>query len=424
MKNRWKKFRKIPIFLVGGGLIGTILLVLVFCIPVAKMSAHVAESESAIQVENGTSSEIIEGYSSTFDGIFTDCLMLQNAIYENGYDSLKAAMGIYRQEEDTDQWLPADSLIGYLEGEHVEEVSYARYWHGYLVVLKPLLLFLNFQEIKMLNMLLLGALFCSICLELSQLKNKLYVWGFFTAVFIMIPLSIVLSMSQAICAYIMLAAMLFELKRWEWLCKKDRLLYFFLIVGMVTSYMDFLTYPVVTLGMPLVVYIILCQEKRNKEDGLKKWSHMRDVIQMCIVWGIGYAGMWAMKWLIGSAVLQESVLADAANTLQERTSGINGASRLVSFGEVFIKNIRQISGLPYKWCVIVLLAICLLKIIKNTKRRCNTDLLGAYILMAIIPLGWFAVTLNHSEEHAAFTFRILGITAFAFFSFLGQLAEN
>lgn len=39
------------------------------------------------------------------------------------------------------------------------EMTYPRYWHGYLVVLKPLLLFFNVSEIRLLNLLVQTALF-------------------------------------------------------------------------------------------------------------------------------------------------------------------------------------------------------------------------------------------------------------------------
>lgn len=51
-----------------------------------------------------------------------------------------------------------------------------------------------------------------------------------------------------------------------------------MLTGMLTSYVDFLTYPVVALAFPLIFYFILDQEN----SPLKNLWHM-----------IFYSGMWA-----------------------------------------------------------------------------------------------------------------------------------
>ena len=65
---------------------------------------------------------------------------------------------------------------------------------------------------------------------------------------------------------------------------------FFLIVGILTSYFDFLTYPVVTLGIPLCCYFLL------ESDRL--WNNIKRLTGFSVSWAIGYAGMCAAKWVI------------------------------------------------------------------------------------------------------------------------------
>lgn len=75
--------------------------------------------------------------------------------------------------------------------------------------------------------------------------------------------------------------------------------YVFLIIGMATSYVDFLTYPFVSLGIPLVIWLIL----DNEEKVIQKLGKM---VWNSGFWCAGYAGMWAGKWILGSILLPEA----------------------------------------------------------------------------------------------------------------------
>jgi len=433
MKKNWKNAGKLLFLLLTGIVTGFVLLVAAFALPVSGMERNIRRSADAIEQENGTSSELLSGYQATYDGVFTDCLMLQNAVYQGKYNVLQAAMGIYRSEENVVLWHPADSLIGYLEGNRATEVSYARYWHGYLVILKPLLMFLNFQEIKILNMMLLGAACLAVVAEMYRRKRHPYAWAFAASVFFMVPLSAALSLSQAICAYIALGAVLFVLKKEEWILQDIHELYYFLVIGMATSYLDFLTYPVVTLGFPLVM-ILMAKQESGKNDYRKKI--FQKTVTDCLCWGTGYVCMWASKWVISSIILGKNVLSDAAGTMAERTSSIPDTSRVMSFFRVVFENMKKISGLPYKWLAVILVFWIVYRflksrrtagVIRKTQAECvpeKKSVAAAYLFTAAIPFFWYALTINHSEEHAVFTFRILGVTAFSLLCLMLKLTET
>lgn len=397
---------------------GVLLLTAVFLLPTDRMQAHVAESADAIRSENGTTSELLYGYSGTFNGIFTDCLMLQNAVYHGNHTPLQAAMGAYRSETDLQQWHPADSLLAYLDGEQNTETSYARYWHGYLVILKPLLLFLNFEEIKQLNMIALIILFC-LCMEQFGKKGRLiYGWGLIVAVLLMMPVAQILSLSQSVCAYLSLGGMLFLLIREKWVLQEGHFIYVFLILGMLTAYLDFLTFPLITLGLPLTVLLILMPAEAEKG-----WAGCLKVAETAACWGFGYLGLWASKWGYASVILHTNVFGDAASTLQERTSAAGSGSRLASFVQVVSKNLHEISGLPFKWMTVITLLWLLYLLVKYRKTLQEVPTVPAFFLTAFLPFLWFAVTLNHSYEHAVFTFRILSITEFALVSMILKWLE-
>lgn len=60
-----------------------------------------------------------------------------------------------------------------------------------------------------------------------------------------------------------------------------------MIVGMITSYVDFLTAPLLTLGIPLV-YLMLLQFREYREESYKK--NLLTMLTASGLWGVGYLG--------------------------------------------------------------------------------------------------------------------------------------
>lgn len=147
------------IVLLAGVMLGFAALLLVHLLPCAPMREHIYWSMEMIEKEF-EDEVLIDGYPSTMTGNFTDCLMLEHAVYSSGQHSvLEQALLMYRSEShgtaaegEEDGWWPGHSLRDYLTGiPQPREVSYPRYWHGYLVFLKPLLLFTSFSTIRLLQ---------------------------------------------------------------------------------------------------------------------------------------------------------------------------------------------------------------------------------------------------------------------------------
>ena len=114
---------------------------------------------------------------------------------------------------------------------------------------------------------------------------------FCLAVMELFPMTIPCSMQFSSCFYISTFALIGLLWKYEKLEEKNAIPIYFCGIGMLTSYMDFLTYPVVTFGLPMIIVVVLAQE--GILEKLKK------IIVCGISWCVGYAGMWGGKWLIG-----------------------------------------------------------------------------------------------------------------------------
>ncbi len=399
-----KNILKTTLFFIFSLFAGLFLLFVVFLLPKQPMRNNLRYSKYAISQENGQSCEIIYGMPSTFDSLFTDCIMLLSAVNESGRSIPQQVAGIYRPELDPELWRPAQALLNYLESGQVDlEVSYSRYWHGYLVLLKPLLLLLSFEEIKLLNLLVQGILLLYILFRMRDRGLKALGLSFAAAYFLMFPVAMAFSLSMAICNYIMLAGMALLISRPNIPENDLHTLWYFMGLGIATAYFDFLTFPLITLGFPLVLALAL-RSDRDKD--------LMFVIRSCISWGASYVLFWGSKWLIGSLILKENVVSDAIQTIFFRTSSEGGNDRFSFYFQTLFKNLKMWNAIPYL-VFLVFLIILSIRGLLLAKKTASLKGLLPYLVVALLPFLWYAVILNHSYEHAAYTFRILTISVFA-----------
>lgn len=407
------------ILLILGAAVGLAALVLVFCLPVEPMREHVWQSLPMIEQEF-ESFTVIEGYPGTLSGNFTDCLMLEHAVYENDEHSLlNRVLYMYRGESsEGDGWAPGNSLMDYLEYiPQSREVEYARYWHGYLVFLKPLLMFTSFNSLRVLaavaQLMLVGVL----VMNYAKRGDNFLGFAFLASVPFLYFFSLYFSLSLSICFYLVVVILAAQQSLHEWLIKKDYYCEFFLIAGMATSYFDFLTYPLITLGFPLAVALY-------REDC--GWKKALGRLAGCSAqWCAGYLGLWACKWALTDLLAGGNVIPDALNTLRFRT-GVESDSLVFGFLHVLRLNMSVYLNRPFALLAVVIGIVLLRMSWKNRKvpvqkRQWREGIVIA--LIALFPFGWFLVTQNHSQQHWMFTCKILSVTVFAVLCAAGKVVK-
>jgi hypothetical protein len=400
----------LAVLLLVGICMGTVLLFAVFALPTFPMQEHVRQSMPILEAEF-EHSEVIQGYPASLVGGFTDCLMLEHAISNDfQYPLAERVLMMTRGEysEGTD-WAPGESLKAYLTGAVPKRmVTYARYWHGYLVILKPLLLFWNVGTIRIFAAMLqflMACAFLTLCCKrgepaigLSAMVALLFLYSF----------TVYFSLSLSICYYIAVAAMLIQGKSHEALEKNRRYDFFFLLVGMSTSYFDFLTYPLITLGMPLLLFLAWTQRK-----GKRVWSAIG---RYSLLWGIGYVGMWAGKWVITDIWLKEGVIGDALATLLTRTDTVENYTKITGFLVTLGKNLSPYANGPFLLLFGGSLLFMLGKWYRQGKSFAWKKVLSErlpFMAVALYPFIWFFVTQNHGEQHYMFTCKTFAITVLA-----------
>ncbi|MFT3982328.1 MAG: hypothetical protein QM697_00360 [Lachnospiraceae bacterium] len=398
-------------------IIGYLLLVLVYMIPSGSVLIGCANSIPIFQQE-GTYPIIISGYQNSQLDNYTDGAMFNNVIY-SGQESpfVKAAACFQYRFEDEN---PMESFLSYLwMEEDYSIITYSRYWHGFLVILKPLLIFMNYADVRVLNGLFQALLLAGIVWQLVKNRLERYILPMLLTVFYLVPMILAMSLQYSSVYNIALAATLFLLIFHEKIDVKDLYAEFFLVTGILTSYFDLLTYPLITLGFPLIFITIMKQRKKKTIKSLFLF-----IAGCSFSWGVGYVGMWMGKWIIAVLVLGIGTFSEVAAALQSRS--LNGAVKGgISLREVIQNNFKLLERPIYKMIPSMLLLYHAFQIIARRIRPKELAMRGLPFLFIIsMPFFWYLLTADHANVHSWFTYRTLSIAILGFFSMLTVMSEK
>lgn len=395
------------LYLLISAFVGFFLLIAVYLLPVEPMKAHIVESIE-IFFKESVYPQVISGFKSSQLDNETDAIMILDAIYESKEESAvqKAAQvpRIYFEGE----YSGCRTLVHNIwEGGNEPDgaVGYGRYWHGYLLLLKPLLMLFNYAEIRYLNMFLQFFLLGWVVALFVERGLKKYLLPFFAAIMILNPVVLPLSLQFSSIYYIFLTALIFILKKKEWLYeKKKRYGYLFLFIGIATAYFDFLTYPPAALVIPLIVVLIMAQW--NVKEAIKK------IFLYSFCWAAGYMGMWFLKWVICLLVTRENIFAEISGRLTTHMGNAGNMEDKVTSLQALGKNLGVFARSPYLVLGIALVVYIIIYALKYRNSRKNYYIIP-FLLTALIPILWIIVTKGHAKGVYWYASRGLSGTVFA-----------
>ena len=352
-----------------------VAIILVYCIPNSIISNNV---EQSLKILDGLGQN--SKYTGSHYDYSTDTTMVYTMLKGNGNP-------IY---------------------EAMYNLNYARYWHGYSVFLRPLFMVFDVGEVwfiisciffillttailllwKKLNIGVAVVFFVSIlCFYVSTISTSLQYSGVFNITLIFVICIIVLKDKASF----------------------DTISLTFMIVGMVTNFIDFLTVPLITLGIPLIIYILLC-DKNEKTSFLKI---LKIVVILSLVWLLGYSLTWVAKWCLGTLFTGDNVFKLALQGITERggvESGVNVLDRLraiyANLATLF-KNKIVFIGVGFASILLIVFAF----VFRVAKTKWKS--IGIFLVIGAMPYIWYFVLSNHSFVHNWFTYRTQFITLFS-----------
>jgi len=411
-----KRIRNVAVILSVSVVVGSLLLLLIYLLPVESARAHVADSlYQMLEIRNDPEGDVLRKRIVGLKENFTDSLMVQNALEKvEGKSAWDHAMYVYHHDLGNEStWRTEDSLAAFLrqgtEGMYLRE--YSRYWHGYLVYLKPLLMCMSWKHVEVFLVVFQAALLLAALILAWRRKRAFLGLGILCTFLFMKPLQIWFSLTLSDCWSIAMAAVIVLLLFYDRIEKKNWQEEVFLLTGILTAYIDFLTYPIVTLGVPLCVWLVMSM-------GAKEWRRqLCRTFWNCVCWAVGYVGMWGMKWVVAELTCHSGTLRNAAWAVIFRTSPLDGYSSFFSGVSRAVRDVMlKYDAVAYKvaFGLLVLLTLvavvwCLLK-----ARSASWGVtVGCLAVVALFPFGWLVFAQNHTAIHRDYTFRIFGVTVMA-----------
>ena len=283
--------------------------------------------------------------------------------------------------------------------------SYARYWHGYLVLLKPLLLLFSFGQLQYLNMCLQIGLLAALCFFLRARAHSAFIVPVVMTYLFLNPICTVLSIQFSAMTILMLAEclllMVFE-KRFE---DRQKLLTAFFLFGITAVYLDLLTFPLITVGIPALLWALT--HRPGGKDGIRVF------LACAALWCLGYAAMWASKWLLVYLITGEDMTKEVLEVAAYR-SGIIKEAGIFSYSDVLR---RQFDQCKLQGCVVA--SVLLAQLIMAKRPYANKAVtiapaqLAEIAIAAAMPFAWYFLLRNHSYVHYWFTYRELALTVFS-----------
>ena len=428
-------FKYILIFAI---LIGTylILLTVTSLIPSSWLQENVKESSETLESE-GEKVPFELGYKIECIFPFTDALMINTAYSVDSTEPLKSAilarknyipgqtkavygdsqynLGAnkkYINEKNGDLYQTKE-LYGLMHGEKIEDsYEYARYWHGYLTILRPLLTIFNYSGIRIvmfiLTMALILALIILMCKKVNVISGIIYLIGLLA---ICIPI-VTRSINEILIFIVAFISSIILLIRYN---KIKHIGIFFFIVGSVANFIDLLTAPLVTLGITAITYFLLLQKNENNIS-IKKY--ILEILKIGIAWCLGYGLTWVSKWVITQLLYNRPIITQAIKQVMFRSNipQYNGEALFGAF-DVITRNMQALSYIVIYAILGIISVYIVVTMIKNFKKEIdlkeNLKKCIPYAIIFFFPIIWYVVIKQHSYTHVFFTYRLLIISVIA-----------
>lgn len=377
-------------------------LTITSCIPKSMIEENIKESASFLKEYTGIKT-LIKGHSCSVLHYYADSVLLNIIYCINSNNPIESTLWCYFY-----QFIKLDlnnDFVSLVENDKQPNEEYLRYWHGSMVIIRPLLTVFNLEQIYILNTILLFSLAIALFIMIFKRSVKLSVIYIISMVMIAFPI-VPFCLEYTWTFYIMLITSIIALCIEK---KGDKSLnILFLLSGMITCFLDFLSTEIITLFVPLLLVLII-RKKENRLTSLK--NALLLIFKAGFLWSIGYVGMWVSKWILATVILNINVMDFVWDHLKLR---INEPSTIfipsMLYTGSLIKNLSTLFPLYLidKDLVSILvptmlgLVILLFTDWKNIKRKWFPILL---LIIALTPYLRYLILANHSFFHSFFTFR-------------------
>ena len=424
-----------------------LLLVISSSIPKYKIRENLLESAKYLENSEDLFHQIKQGDRRTEIHNYADATTL-NILYSiDGEDRIKEILisPFYSAKMDLSKTV-TELLIERINYERSADTMYDRYWHGMMVLLRPLLLVFTITQIRWIFLgLLLLVLLLLTWMLVKRKQRLLAVILWLAAIAVQLPVT-------AFCIEyfpIFLITFVFSVVMLKWETNRDVILKLCIVNGACVAFFDFLTTETVAFLIPLaVVYCIWDTEGKLKDI---KEELLYTMYAGCL-WMGAYISTYLLKWGLASiaygeerfsSALQQfagrqgnAVMSYAVDSMENGVIPVEAAETagghiLPQCLSALVLNIRLLLGLSGKISLeslalilvfaslVLTVAVCLFR-----KPGKITALPFLLFLLGALPMLRMMVLHNHSIEHCFFTYRALYGTIFCFTAGVNELVNG
>lgn len=393
-------------------------------LPQGETAEHLRMYAILLEHENRRPGIIFGDQTTAYDN-YTDGMMILTAMYpgrslrdvllaphERRAPRVSQAVAMQARDQHAAKFDVPSYWETRVSDKGVTEFLYPRYWHGYLVVLRPLLALFTPQQIYLLNMGLVFWLMAGSLLAISRRFGTRVAVAWAAGLLVLGPMALPRGICWMFDAFAALGL--------SWLMAACRGLpahpgRLFFLTGAVVAYMDFLTFPLLTFLLPATVWLM-----RSQETDAGKL--LRPILLAGFAWSCGYLGMWAGKWLVCAWFLPDfPVLRDILATTTVRLNGQD--LEAVPSGPLALRaNWEMLRGLmPFVLCAGLW---SVLQFFGESRSRWDRAHVLCLVFLALLPFCWHAVVFNHSCLHPWFAAKLMAGTVFPLLAALADRKQG
>lgn len=406
--------RKAIVLLVASIVVGILLMWIAYMVPAKAIAKNMPSTAETMEAEGITPNFPSWCFSPLNN--WTDSIMLLNASYSPCLTPLKESMYVSRFQCNSSY--PNESLVNQFIYQQSAGwiVTYSRYWHGYLAFLKPLLAITDLSGIRILNGIVQISLIVFTLILLKKVDRTPYILPYVLSIICLRILALFKCLTYSQVFYVFSIGCILVLLLYQ---KKAALIQYellFLFLGILTSFFDLLTYPIVSFFIPVTLYL-------NLSDKVSFKDYFVLMLKLGTCWLAGYILMWVGKWIVGSIITGENMIIGGLQQIQEDT----GSDVFVSLPNLFYVTVRDFAMTPFIIPGIVYAGYLIITIIKNKSASAATSksfvsLIAEYALIALFPFFYFMVMQRHTAiHHGLFSNKVLVISVYAALSVLTKI---
>lgn len=380
----YKKIRNIIMVPIICMIVGYLLLVLVNLIPGDWIRNEAKESAEILSQQGTYVDGIIDGW---FLDNWTDADCISITINKSSSNPFYNAINAFQLGGEGEYPGSIEALQSTVDGRGKYVGDHSFLWNGFQIWLRILMVKYNISEIRMFVYLLTILLIAVVCILLSRVKNNICAFIPFLAAISFFNFqmdSLSLLFFNDIC--IMLIASIGVI----WIYANGKRKYaeeFFAGIGALVAFSSMLIMPLITLGFPLIIYLILANEENSKDNLLT-------TVKCTVSWVIGYAMTMITKVLLSILIINSETGIDrvSSHTGQGEFSILERLSKIV---EVFMRVVNR-SEMERDLAIFISILLVSYVLIRKRSNFKRFGTLWPILIVALFPCVWCFVCASHA----------------------------